>query len=219
MKLLIIEDDKDILSFLKNGFSDLGYSVEGATDGEEGEYLATLNLYDVIVLDWMLPLKNGLEVLKALRKKGIKTPVIMLTAKGDIDDKVKGLEKGADDYLPKPFSFKELNARIQALYRRSVSSGVNSIKLKDFGVLDIEAKVFIKGDKEIALSKKEYELLAFLIKHKNSIVSNAMIEDGLWSGESYINSNVIQVTIYNLRKKIDKDLIKSFRGLGYKIEI
>jgi len=219
MKILIVEDDVNILSFLKNGFTELGYMIDSATDGEEGEYLSTTNHYDVIVLDWMLPLKSGMEVLKTLRDKDIKTPIIMLTAKSEIDDKVKGLSKGADDYLSKPFSFKELNARIQALYRRSMVSSSNIIKLKEFGTLDMEAKTFIKDNEEIALSKKEYELLTFLIKHKNGIVSNAMIEEQLWNNESYINSNVIQVTMYNLRKKVGKELIKSFRGLGYKIEI
>ncbi len=219
MKLLIVEDDANILSFLKNGFTDLGYTLDCAKDGEDGEYLTTLNQYDVIVLDWMLPLKSGIDVLKSLRDKGIKTPIIMLTAKSEIDDKVKGLAKGADDYLSKPFSFKELNARIQALYRRSIILSSNIIKLKEFGVLDLDAKTFTKDGEEIILSKKEYELLIFLIKHKNGIVSNSMIEEQLWNNESYINSNVIQVTMYNLRKKVGKELIKSFRGLGYKIEI
>ena len=219
MKILIVEDDTNILSFLKNGFTDLGYTLDCAKDGEDGEYLATLNHYDVIVLDWMLPQKTGIDVLKSLRDKGIKTPTIMLTAKNEIDDRVKGLSNGADDYLSKPFSFKELNARIQALYRRSIASSSNIIDLKEFGVLDIDAKTITKDEKEIILSKKEYELLIFLIKHKNGIVSNAMIEEQLWNNESYINSNVIQVTMYNLRKKVGKELINSFRGLGYKLEI
>ncbi len=117
------------------------------------------------------------------------------------------------------FSFKELNARIQALYRRSIVSSSNIIKLKEFGSLDMDAKTFTKDHEKIILSKKEYELIVFLIKHKNGIVSNSMIEEQLWNNESYINSNVIQVTMYNLRKKVGKELIKSFRGLGYKIEI
>lgn len=160
----------------------------------------------------MLPQKSGIELLQSLRSKKIKVPVIMLTAKSDIDYKVSGLNYGADDYLSKPFSFKELHARIEALYRRSINVVSNTIELNGFGTLDMEAKV-------IALSKKEYELLSFLIKHKNGMVSKSMIEEQLWSAESYINSNVIQVTIYNLRKKIGKEFIKSFRGLGYKIEI
>ena len=219
MKLLIVEDDINILVFLKNGFTDLGYTIDSAKDGEEGEYLATINSYDIIVLDWMLPLKSGLDVLMSLRKKDVKTPIIMLTAKSDIDDKVIGLSNGADDYLSKPFSFKELNARIKALYRRSIILSSNIIELGEFGILDMDTKILIKDKKEIVLSKKEYELLIFLIKHKNGFVSNDMIEEQLWNNESYINSNVIQVTMFNLRKKVGKELVKSFRGLGYKIEI
>lgn len=219
VKLLIVEDDTKILSFLSNGFTDLGHAVDSAQDGEDGEYMAMLNHYDVIILDWMLPQKSGIELLQSLRTKEIKVPVIMLTAKSDIDYKVSGLNYGADDYLSKPFSFKELHARIEALYRRSINVVLNTIELNGFGTLDMEAKVIKRADKVIVLLKKEYELLSFLIKHKNGMVSKSMIEEQLWSAESYISSNVIQVTIYNLRKKIGKEFIKSFRGLGYKIEI
>ncbi|NOX15620.1 MAG: response regulator transcription factor [Epsilonproteobacteria bacterium] len=218
MKILIIEDDENILSLLKRGFGEYDYIVETADNGEDGKYLATLNSYDVILLDWMLPECSGIDILKDLREKEIKTPIIMLTAKGEINDKVLGLSSGADDYLSKPFSFKELKARVEALYRRSVASGGNSIKIRDV-TIDIDAKTIKKDKEEIELSLKEYELLLFLIKHKNFLVSNAMIEEQLWGEEEYINSNVIAVTIYHLRKKIGKDFIKSFRGLGYKVEI
>lgn len=218
MKILIIEDDEHILSLINRAFSEYQHKVEVATDGEEGEYMATLNDYDVIILDWMLPAKNGLEVLQSLRAKEIKTPIIMLTAKVDIDERVLGLQSGADDYLPKPFSLKELRARVEALYRRAVTSGVNNLKIKDI-VLDLDSKVVVKDNQESILSLKEYELLLFLIKNKNIMVSNNMIKEQLWSDEEYINSNVIQVTIYHLRKKVGKNFIKSFRGLGYKVEI
>lgn len=218
MKILIIEDDEHILSLLERGFSEYNYSVELATDGADGEYMASMNSYDVIVLDWMLPSKNGLEVLQELRDKNIKTPIIMLTAKADIDDRVLGLQNGADDYLPKPFSFKELRARVEALYRRTITSGSNTMQVKDI-LIDIDSKIVKKDDIELVLTQKEYELLLFLVKHKNAMVSNAMIEEQLWSEEEYINSNVIQVTIYHLRKKIGKDFIKSFRGLGYRVEV
>jgi len=218
MKILIIEDDEHILSLLERGFREYQYIVEVAANGDDGEYMASTNHYDVIVLDWMLPSKNGLEILLELRKKEIKTPIIMLTAKADIDDKVAGLQSGADDYLPKPFSFKELRARVEALYRRTVSNGSNTIKIQNL-VIDLDTKIVKKDDEELLLSLKEYELLLFLVKNKNAIISNAMIEEQLWREEEYINSNVIQVTIYNLRKKIGKDLIKSFRGLGYRIEV
>ena len=218
MKILIIEDDENILSFLKRGFKEEGYIVDTAEDGEDGEYMALENAYDVIILDWMLPVKNGIEILENLKNNNISTPTIMLTAKTDVDDRVTGLTKGADDYLSKPFSFKELHARIIALYRRSVSSGNNTISVKNL-TIDIDKKTVKQEGKELILTQKEYELLLFLIKHKNALVSNNMIQEQLWNEESYINSNVIQVTIYNLRKKIGKEFIKSSRGLGYKIEV
>lgn len=218
MKILLIEDDSNIVSFLQRGLIEEGHSIDTSLDGEEGEYLACINSYDLIILDWMLPSKSGIEILNSLREKSISTSVLMLTAKSEIDDKVLGLNSGADDYLSKPFSFKELTARIDAIYRRSLSDGKNIITVKDLNI-DINKRVVKKENSEILLSAKEYELLLFLIKNKNSMVSNGMIEDQLWNNEEFTNSNVIQVTIYNLRKKIGKDLITSFRGLGYKIEI
>lgn len=218
MKILLIEDDPNIVSLLKRGLVEDGHSIETSEDGEEGEYLASMNNYDLIILDWMLPNKEGIEVLKSLRKKNITIPVLMLTAKREIDDKVLGLNYGADDYLSKPFSYKELIARIEAIYRRSLSDGKNEVLINDINI-DMSKKIVKKENIEISLTAKEYELLLFLIKNKNSMVSNGMIEQQLWNNEEFINSNVIPVTIYHLRKKIGKNLIKSFRGLGYKIEV
>ena len=218
MKMLIIEDDENILSVLKRGFEEENFIIDSSDDGEEGEYLALTNSYDIILLDWMLPNKDGLEVLETLRDKGIKTPIIMLTAKDEIDDKVNGLTKGADDYVGKPFSFKELLARVTALYRRSLSTTTNKFELNDI-CIDIDHKSVSKNGEKIVMTQKEFELLLFLIKNKNQLVSNTIIEEQLWNNEEYINSNVIQVTIYNLRKKLGKEFIKSSRGLGYKIEV
>ncbi len=218
MKLLIVEDDENIASLLKRGFEEEEYIVEVAYDGEDGEYLATTNEYDVIILDWMLPFKDGIEILQSLKQHNIHTPTIMLTAKDSIEDKVEGLTTGADDYLSKPFSFQELHARVLALYRRSVSDSGNTISIKNI-TIDIDKKIIKKDGEELTLTQKEYELLLFLIKHKNALVSNNMIQEQLWSEEEYINSNVIQVTIYNLRKKIGKEFITSSRGLGYKIAV
>lgn len=218
MKLLIIEDDENILSLLQRAFSENGYVIDSAMDGEDGEYLASINSYDVIILDWMLPLKNGIEVINSLREKNIKTPTIMLSAKGEIENKVMGLKHGADDYLSKPFSFAELEARVEALYRRNISQGVALLKVGDIEI-NTDSKIVTKNKQCVELTAKEYELLLFLLKNKNAYVSNAMIEEQLWNNQEYINSNVIQVTIYHLRKKLDKELITSNRGLGYKIEI
>jgi len=219
MKLLIVEDDKNILSFLKRGFEENSHIVDSAENGKDGEYLAIVNIYDVIILDWMLPIKSGIEVLKSLRLQNITTHILMLTAKDGIKDTVNGLKSGADDYLSKPFSFDILEARVEALYRRSVSSDANNIIKLNTIMIDIDKKIVTKDDDEISLSSKEYELLLFLIKHKNSYVSKPQIEDGLWNNEEFVSSNVIEVTIYKLRKKIGKEFIKSFRGLGYKIEL
>ncbi len=218
MKLLIIEDDKNILSLLQRAFSEDGYAVDSAMDGEDGEYLALMNSYDVIILDWMLPLKNGVEVISSLREKNITTPTIMLSAKGETEDKIVGLKHGADDYLSKPFSFAELEARVEALYRRNISQGVTLLKIGDIEI-DSDSKIVKKNEQRVELTSKEYELLMFFFKNKNAYVSNAMIEEQLWSNQEYINSNVIQVTVYHLRKKLGKELIKSNRGLGYKIEV
>ncbi len=217
MKILIIEDDKDIANFLKRGFEESNYTIEISNDGEEGEYLSILNKYDVIILDWMLPKKNGIEILNNLRQKNIFTPILMLTAKDAVEDKITGLKTGCDDYLSKPFSFEELKARVTSLYRRS-SQMSNIIEFSNLKV-NLDTKEVLKDNSIINLSIKEYELLLLLIKNKNSYISKDTIEEMLYSNEEFLNSNVIQVTIYNLRKKIGKELIKSFRGIGYKIEI
>ena len=217
MKILIIEDDKHILSFLTRGFEEDGHVVDSAMDGAEGEYMALMHTYDVIILDWMLPSKDGLEIIKSLRKKNITTPTLMLSAKGDTSDKISGLRSGVDDYLPKPFSFEELVVRVEVLYRRNISKGGTSIAIGDISI-DTNSKIVTHDNEVVTLTAKEYELLLFLLKHKNCMISNEMIEEQLWNHQEYINSNVIQVTIYNLRKKLGKELIKSSRGLGYKIE-
>ena len=217
MNLLIIEDDKDILSFLKRGLEEEGYNVATAENGEIGEYKAIENIYDVLIVDWMLPDKDGIEIIKEIRKQK-NTPILMLTAKGTLKDKVEGFKSGADDYLVKPFEFEELILRIEALYRRSLNSGKNLIKIKDLEI-DIETKSVKKNEKTIRLNNKEYELLLFMIKNKNQILSNSMIKEYLWKDTEYINSNVIAVTMYNLRKKIGKDIITNIKKVGYKLEI
>ena len=217
MKILIIEDDEHILSLLYREFEEENCIVDIATDGLDGEYLAEINSYDIIILDWMLPSKSGIEILQSLRAKKISTPIIMLSAKGDIEDKVSGLNVGADDYLSKPFSFKELYARVNSLHRRNLSKGINTITINKL-TINLEDKSVKKDDTNIPLSAKEYELLMFLIKHKNTIVSIPTIQEQLWDQDTHINSNVIQVTIYNLRKKLGKEIIQSYRNLGYKIE-
>jgi len=218
LKLLIVEDDENILSLLKDGFEEENYIVDVAMDGEDAHYLAQVNNYDTIILDWMLPIQSGIEVLQNLRDDNINTPVIMLTAKDEIKNKVEGLKCGADDYLAKPFSFEELQARVEALYRRISFNGSNKIQIQNI-TIDTDKKIVQKDDTVVNLTLKEYDLLMFLIKNKNSYVSKFMIEDQLWNNQEFIASNVIEVTIFNLRKKLSKEFIKNFKGLGYKIEI
>jgi len=149
MKILIIEDDNNILSFLTRGFKEDGYTVESATSGDDGEYLALLNNYDVIILDWMLPKKSGIEILKSIKSEGISTPIIMLTAKNILKDKIDGIKTGADDYLTKPFEYEELLVRVEALYRRSINRGNNIIKLKN---LTIESHLQIQPSNQTNIS-------------------------------------------------------------------
>jgi len=217
MKILIIEDDEAILSLLKRGLEEEGMVIDSATNGEDGEYLAKMNYYDIIILDWMLPKKSGIDILKELREQDIKTPVLMLTAKDMLENKLEGLNIGADDYLTKPFSFDELIARIKAIHRRSALKGSHKIKIGDVEI-DIDSKIVRKNGEIVNLTAKEYELLEFLIIHRGKLVSVDMIEEELWNNEEFINSNVLQVIIYRLRNKLGKDLIKSKRNMGYFIE-
>lgn len=218
MKVLIIEDNVEILELLRSGFTQNFFTLKSAIDGEYGLYLALNNHFDIIVLDWMLPKKDGIEILQILRKNKIKTPVIMLSAKDEIENKIKGLEVGADDYLPKPFNFDELLARMQALYRRVWLELDELIYIKNI-CLNTKTKILsVKNQKDTMLSLKEYELFMFLYKNKNTFMSKFSIIDEIWSDDEFVKSNVLEAHIYKLRKKLGKDIIKSYKGLGYKIE-
>jgi len=220
VKILIVEDDKKISSFIKRGLEEEYFSIDVAYDGEEGFLLATLNSYDVIILDWMLPKMDGVELCKKIRTSNITTPVLMLTAKSDIEDKVFGLENGADDYLSKPFAFEELIARVKALHRRNSYKSKNILTVDDLKLNPLTREV-TRGSSKIELSVKEYELLEFLMRNRGRIVTNAMIMDNIWDMQQDIESNVINVYIHHLRNKIDKNsenkLIHTVRGAGYRI--
>ena len=220
MKLLIIEDDIKITNFLKKGLEEESYSVDYAQNGEEGIYLASVHTYDVILLDIMLPLKDGIEVCQTLRQEGNHTPIIMLTAKDSVEDKIKGLDIGANDYLPKPFAFSELLARIRVQLRTSSTQQTTTLTLQDLQ-LDLLKKRAYRAGKEIILTAKEFALLEYLIRNKNRVLSETVISSALSSFEQSNMSNVVNVYIYRLRNKIDKPfdkkLIHTIRGLGYKI--
>ena len=219
MKLLLVEDDLNILSLLEKNFKENGHIIDKTDNGDDGEYLASTNKYDVIILDWMLPFKSGIDILKSLREKNITIPILMLTAKDQLEDKINGLKIGCDDYLSKPFIFEELEARVDALHRRYINNYTKDIITFSDIIINKEKKIILKNNIELKLSSKELEILFLLIENKNTFVSKAIIEDMIYNTENIISSNVISVTIHNIRKKIGNDIIKNFRGLGYKIEI
>ena len=220
MKILIIEDDLKIINFLKKGLEEECYIVDSSTNGDEGLYLASVNEYDLILLDIMLPIKDGIEVCKTLRKNNIQTPIIMLTAKDSIEDKIKGLDIGANDYLAKPFSFAELLARIRVQLRTNISTEQTKLIIADLE-LDLLKKTAKRADENITLTAKEFSLLEYLIKNKNRVLSETTINEALSSFEDSNISNIVNVYIYRLRnkidKKFDKKLIKTIRGIGFKI--
>lgn len=219
MKILIIEDDEKIINFLKKGLEEESYTIDYSKNGEEGLYLASVNSYDLILLDIMIPLKDGIEVCKELRASDIQTPIIMLTAKDSIEDKVKGLDIGANDYLAKPFSFSELLARIRVQVRAK-NSFETTLKFHDLE-LDLLTKTAKRANDRITLTAKEFSILELLIKNKNKVLSETVIMDSLSNFDDSNISNIVNVYIYRLRKKIDKPyekkLIKTIRGLGFKI--
>ncbi|WP_419766367.1 MAG: response regulator [Arcobacter sp.] len=219
MKILLIEDDVKIVNFLKKGLEEESYSIDYSHNGEEGFYLASVNSYDLILLDIMLPLLDGIEVCKKIRASNINTPIIMLTAKDSIEDTIKGLDIGANDYLAKPFSFSELLARIR-VQLRAKDSAQTTLKIADLE-LDLLSKTAKRAGEDITLTAKEFSLLEYLIKNQNKVLSETVLSEMLNNMDESNISNIVNVYIYRLRNKIDKPyekkLIKTVRGLGFKI--
>jgi DNA-binding response OmpR family regulator len=223
MKILVIEDEPKVASFIKQGLEEQSNNVTVAYDGFFGHKLATENEFDVIVLDLMIPYINGLDLCKKLREEGIKTPILMLTALGTTDDKVTGLETGADDYMVKPFEFKELVARIRALSKRFTDTVQlpKILKVADLE-MNLDEKSVRRGGKYIDLTAKEFSLLEFLLRNKNRVVSRAEISEKVWDIHFDTGTNVIDVYVNFLRKKVDKEfdrkLIQTMVGMGYVIK-
>ena len=215
MKILIVEDEHKIANSLKKGFEQESFICDVAYDGESGYDLASSEEYDSIVLDIMLPKKNGISILRDLRRDGIHTPILMLTAKGEMDNKLEGFNSGADDYLVKPFSFEELVARVKALSRRPNEIRSEIVKIKDLRI-DTKNQEVKKLGKVIQLSKKEYQLLEYLMKNKGKIVSKDNIISHVWDYEAEILPNTVEVFVKYLRNKIGNNMIKTIRGFGYK---
>lgn len=221
MKILVVEDDIKIASFLTKGLKEEGYVVDNTYDGEEALYLIEEFTYDLILLDVMIPKIDGFTVCKRVRDLHIKTPIIMLTAKSSIEDKVLGLNEGANDYLTKPFSFDELLARIRVQLRSNSQATTNILQIDDL-ILDMESKQVTRNNTPITLTKKEFMLLEYLMIHQGKLVTDEMIGESLWDMDSNAVSNIINVYIYKLRNKIDKNhdkkLLHTIRKMGYKIE-
>lgn len=217
MRILIVEDDKKIAHFIKQGLEEESYTVDVTHHGDEAIYLAQVNSYDVILLDIMIPGTDGLNACKTMRTKNVSSPIIMLTARDRLEDKIVGLDSGADDYLTKPFAFEELLARIRAQLRNK-SQVSNIIRIEDL-TIDTNRREVKRADKKINLTSKEYAFLELLARNKNKLLTETIIKDNLSDMAQETMSNIISVYIYRLRNKIDKDyklkLLHTVRGSGY----
>ena len=221
MKILLAEDEVDLNNVVTRYLKKNGYSVDSVLDGEEALDYLEYSEYDLVILDIMMPKVDGFEVIKKLRDKGNHTSVLMLTARDSADDKVKGLDLGADDYIVKPFDFNELLARIRAVVRRKYGNSSNKLVIGDL-ILDTSEKSVTRDGKQIELTGKEYEVLEYLMQSKNRILSRDQIKEHVWDFDYEGDSNIIDVLIKNIRKKIDiedgKQIIYTKRGLGYVIK-
>lgn len=218
MKILIVEDDKILARTIEQCLS-YNYDIDKAYDGEEGLMYAKQGIYDAIILDLMMPIMNGYEVLSELRKSKICTPVLILTAKGDVADKVQGLKSGADDYLVKPFNREELIARVEAIIRRTIGNYTeNILQYKDM-IIDLSSRTIKINDEEVMLQGKQFDMLNYLINSKNTIITKDQIFDKIWGFDSETTTNVIEVYASGIRKELKKSgydkYLKTIRGVGY----
>ena len=222
MRILLIEDDKKIALFIRTGLKEAGYVVDHAENGQDGLHYFLTETYEVAIVDLMLPGIDGLSIIRDIRKKSIKTPVLILSAKHTVDERVEGLKAGGDDYLTKPFAFSELLARVQALMRRSAMTGPTpQLKVADL-VLNVHNRKVIRSGKEIDLQPLEYSLLEYLMRNTGRIVSKTMIMEHVWDYNFNPQTNVVESRICYLRDKVDKNfdqkLIHTVRGVGYVIK-
>ena len=218
MKILIVEDEKKVSDFVRKGLQEEGYVVDSVYSGEDGLRMAADDVYDLVILDIYLPKMDGLTVLKRLREKKIGTPVLLLTVRATIEDKVLGLNSGADDYLTKPFAFQELLARVRALLRRRVEVNSSEIRFADL-VLDPLRRSVARGDRKIELTAKEFSLLEFMMRNSERVLTRTAITNHVWNYDFDSETNVVDVYVNYLRKKIDvgdgPKLIHTIRGVGY----
>ena len=220
MRILVVEDERAIAAFLRQGLTEAGYAVDLAVDGAEALHWAAIAAYDAILLDVMLPEQDGLAVCAELSRRGVRTPVLMLTARDTIGDRVDGLDSGADDYLVKPFAFAELLARIRALLRREPALKGTVLQVADL-TLDSVSREVRRGGREITLTTKEYSLLEFLMRHPNQSLTRATIAEHVWDYDFDNLTNIIDVHVFALRRKLDDGhevkLLHTVRGVGYRL--
>lgn len=221
MRVLIIEDEKNLANILKKGLEENSFTVELSFDGEEGLYVAETYPYDAVILDIMLPKVDGFAIMDRLRAKKINVPVLMLTAKGELGDRIKGLNLGADDYITKPFEFSELLARLKAVIRRNKGTASSIIEIADL-TIDTHSRTVKRAKKGIKLSAKEYNIIEYLALNKGRVISRTELTEHIYDSDFDLDSNIIDVYINYLRNKIDKDfgkpLIHTLRGSGYMLK-
>jgi DNA-binding response OmpR family regulator len=222
MRVLVVEDSRRLGGIIRRGLLEEGYAVDNAYDGEEAEYMAETTPFDLIILDIMLPKKDGLGVCRDLRAKGVNTPILMLTAKDTVEDRVAGLDTGADDYLVKPFAFSELLARLRALLRREVLPRTQKIQVGELTLDPQSREVWRDGD-HLELTAKEYAILEYFMRRPNAVVTRTMLGESVWDYEFDGLSNIIDVYVRRLRQKIDREgrpsLIQTVRGAGYRLRV
>jgi heavy metal response regulator len=221
MRILVVEDERKLADVLKRGLDERGYAVDVAHDGEEGLELAAAEPYDLIVLDVMLPTLTGLEVSRRLRSRGRQMPILMLTARDAVEDRVAGLDSGADDYLVKPFAFRELLARVRALLRRNGPARDPVLRVADLEVDTVTREVRRRG-KPISLTTKEFAILEYFVRNANRVLSRTQIAEHVWDYEFVASSNVVDVYVRYLRRKLGDDreprLLQTVRGVGYRLQ-
>jgi len=223
VRILVVEDDKKIASFVVNGLKQNGFAVDHSTNGEDAYALASATPYDAAIVDVMIPKMDGIGLVQNLRKDGVRTPVIFLSAKGSVEDRVRGLQSGGDDYLTKPFSFTELLARIQALIRRSTDKGTEPTRLTVSDLnLDLLTREVTRGGQKIELQPREFALLEYLMRNAGKVVTKTMILEHIFDYSFDPQTNVVDVLVHRLRGKVDKDfpkkLIQTYRGMGYALK-
>jgi len=217
VRLLLVEDDPKLSRAVSRGLRAEGYAVDVAADGEEALMQAGVWTYDAIVLDVMLPLRDGMDVCRSLRERGSWVPILMLTARGGIDDRILGLDAGADDYLPKPFDFGELLARVRALVRRVPSERPSQLEVGDL-VVDPATHEVLRGAASVELTAREFAVLEYLARHPGEVVSRATLLDHVWDANYYGSTNIVDVYVGRLRRKLGPPLIRTVRGVGFVLE-